>query len=165
MKQLFFVCILAAVLLLFGCINLNDDSLKKMDLLQQKYFVKTSFSPSTSTMTEYISAISELRRNASQDNKKIIESEVYLAESFNYESRAMRESSKLTTAYFDCSNESAKAMINYINLSSNSLSLAKESYSNLTDQQKEKLRSNYSELLDGIEEQINLMKDFVDDKC
>lgn len=165
MKQLQFICILALFLILFGCININDNSLQKMNILQEKYFVKEAYSTSLSTMTNYISSLADLKKTTSGENAKIIETEIYLAESFAYQNRALAESSKLGYVSFSCSSSSAKAMIQYINFALNSITLAEKNYNELTSAQKEKLRSNYFDLVEGYKEKINLMKTFVDDKC
>jgi len=149
----------------FGCINPMDDSLQKMNLLQQKYFVTQSFSTNQSTMTDYITSLADLKKSASGENAKILEAEIYLAESFNYQNKALSESTKLNYVAFNCSSIEAKSMINYINLAFNLNNLAKTSYAELSVSQKEKLRSNYSELLNGYNEQISMMKTFVETKC
>lgn len=165
MKQLQILCVLAIFLLLFGCINTNDNSISKMNDLQAKYLMKSGFSTSPSVMTEYISSLSELRTSASNENKKIIEAELYLAESFNYQNKTLVESSKLNYIYFNCSSTEAKAMINFNKLADSSINLAEKTFNELNDSQKETLRTNYSTILLGYKENITLMKEFIDNKC
>ena len=165
MKQLNIICILALVLILFGCTSPTDDSLQKMGILQQKYFVTSAYSTSQSTMTDYITSLSDLKKTATGDNAKIIETEIYLAEGFAYENRAMAESIKLNYVSFNCSSTDAKAMIEYINFAFNSINSAQKDYDTLASSQKEKLRSNYGELLAGYKEKITQIKTFVETKC
>ena len=159
------LAIMSVFLLLFGCLNFNDNSLQKMDSLQQKYFVKQAFSTNQSTMTEYISSLAELKKNASNDNAKIIQTELSLAESFAYENRALVESIKLNPIAFNCSSIEAKTMIQDLQLAFNSINSAQVNYDSLNDTQKEELRTNYVQLLVGYKEKIVTMKDFVDSKC
>jgi hypothetical protein len=136
-----------------------------MSNLQQKYFVKQAYSASTSTMTSYVSSLGELRKNASNENGKIIESEIYLAESFIYQNKALAESAKLNYAYFSCASKEAKSLIEYLNMAKNSTDSAAKIYSTLSDSQKLLLRPNYKALLTGYEEQISSMQEFVSKKC
>ena len=151
--------------LLFGCINLNDTSLQKMATLQQKYFVTQSYSTSQITMTDYITSLADLRKTASGENVKIIESEIYLAESFNYLNKTLSESTKVGYVNFNCSSKEAKLMINYITLAFNSINQAEETYNGLNSTQKEKLRVNYNDLLAGYKEQISNIKTYIETKC
>ena len=156
---------LALFSLLFGCINLNDDSLQKMNLIMQKYSTTDSYLTNQATMTDYITDLADLKKSASNENAKIIQAEIYLAESFNYQNKAQSESTKVNYIYLNCTSKEAKAMINYLNLAFNSINLAEKTYNELNEGQKDKLRSNYSELLVGYKEQITLMKTFVESKC
>ncbi len=165
MKLLSLICVLALVLILFGCVSPSDDSLQKMGILQQKYFVKEAYSTSPSTMTNYITALADLKKTATGENAKIIEAEIYLAESFAYENRSLAESTKLNYVAFNCSSAEAKAMTEYINLAFNSITNAEKDYNGLNSLQIEKLRSNYKELLTGYKEKINMIKNFVETKC
>ena len=159
------VAILLVFSIFFGCINLSDDSIQKMNILQQKYFVKQGYSTNQATMTEYITSLANLRKTASNENSKVIEAEIYLAESFAYENRALSESLKLNYVAYNCSSTEAKAMTNYINLAFNSINLAEKSFSTLNSTQKANLRSNYNELLVGYKEKITMMKTFAESKC
>ena len=150
---------------LSGCTFLGDDSLQKMDALQQKYFVKSGYSSSVSSMTEYISSLSELNKSAGMEGKKIIQAEIYLAESFVYQNKALIESTKVDYVNINCSLKETKDLINYIHLAEKSVNLAKESYSSLNESQRKNLRENYSNLLNGFEENILTMKNFMDKKC
>jgi hypothetical protein len=151
--------------LLFGCINLNDNSLQKITTLQQKYFVTQSYSTTPVIMTEYLTALADLRKTASGENVKIIEAEIYLAESFNYQNRALSESTKVNYVSFNCASKEAKLMINYITLAFNSANLEEENYVELNSSQKEKLRDNYDILLIGYKEQIENIKTYIETKC
>ncbi len=151
--------------LLFGCINLNDTSLQKMASAQQKYFVTQSYSTSQVTMTDYITSLADLRKTATGENIKIIEAEIYLAESFNYLNKALSESTKVGYVNFNCSSKEAKLMIDYITLAFNSINQAEENYTGLNSTQKEKLRVNYNDLLVGYKEQITNIKTYIETKC
>ena len=118
---------------LLGCVNLNDDSLQKMATLQQKYFVTQVYSTNQATMTDYITSLANLKKSATGENAKIIETEIYLAESFAYENRALGESVKLNHIAFNCSSTEAKAMITYINLAFASINSAEKNYLELTE--------------------------------
>ncbi|MGI6589283.1 MAG: hypothetical protein ACOX1V_01305 [Candidatus Iainarchaeum sp.] len=165
MKVIELVVISLLLISLSGCTFLGDDSLQKMDALQQKYFVKSGYSSSVSSMTEYISSLSELNKSAGMEGKKIIQAEIYLAESFVYQNKALIESTKVDYVNINCSLKETKDLINYIHLAEKSVNLAKESYSSLNESQRKNLRENYSNLLNGFEENILTMKNFMDKKC
>ena len=161
---LVFVLLLAFIFLL-GCTFFGNDSLQEMDALEQKYFVKSSYSTSLSSMTDYISSLAELSKSAGVEGKKIIQAEIYLAESFVYQNKALIESTKVDYVNINCSLKETKDLINYIHLAEKSVNLAKESYSSLNESQRKNLRENYSNLLNGFEENILTMKNFMDKKC
>ncbi|OQA31861.1 MAG: hypothetical protein BWY55_00230 [archaeon ADurb.Bin336] len=165
MKVIELVVISLLLISLSGCTFLGDDSLQKMDALQQKYFVKSGYSSSVSSMTEYISSLSELNKSAGMEGKKIIQAEIYLAESFVYQNKALIESTKVDYVNINCSLKETRDLINYIELAEKSVNLAKDSYSSLNESQRKNLRENYSNLLNGFEENILTMKNFMDKKC
>ena len=136
MKVIELVVISLLLISLSGCTFLGDDSLQKMDALQQKYFVKSGYSSSVSSMTEYISSLSELNKSAGMEGKKIIQAEIYLAESFVYQNKALIESTKVDYVNINCSLKETKDLINYIHLAEKSVNLAKESYSSLNESQR-----------------------------
>lgn len=165
MKLINFFSLITIVLLLSGCILTNPDSTEQIIELQKKYFVENGFTTNQVIMSEYVSALAELKTNSSMDSMKLIEAEIFLAESFTYYNKALSASEKISFPVINCHAQETKEFTNFVDLATKSVSATEEIYLSINSSQKEKLRDNYFELLSEIKENVSLMKEFIQKKC
>ena len=167
LSKLILPVLLVALLFSLGCVNIGGDqkSLEDFSKLEQKYFVKEAFSTNPSSMNDYISELSLLRSHASGSSAKVMEAEIYSAESFYYLNKALTGSISLNYQSLKCSSVETKQVISSITDASLSVQKAIEKLQSLSETEKSYLRVNQLDLVKGFSTQINQIKQFFENKC
>jgi len=153
--------------LLFGCTSTQTDkeSLSKLSLLEQKYFMVNGYSSSVTTMNDYISELSLLRSKAGGDSAKVIEAELYSAEAFYYLNKTIIDSSSINSVQIKCSSSEVQNVISSIKLASEYSVKAVALINSLNSEKQKALRENQLQIVLGQQEQITQIKKFFEEKC
>ncbi|MFA5125727.1 MAG: hypothetical protein WC462_01865 [archaeon] len=160
------VCI-ALVFLVIGCVapQAEKQVVEKMNLLQQKYLIKENFSTNQAIMNNYINDLSLLKGQNLGGEGKIIEAELYSAQTFYYLNKALISSTSIDYKKFSCSSKEAKETISSINLAEEYQKKAVSSIQALSPDQKENLRANQLDTVKNYEQTISQIKSFFEQKC
>jgi Leucine-rich repeat (LRR) protein len=168
MKQISLAIMLFAfAVLLLGCALPQSDaqSLAKLSTLKEQYSVTKAFSTKMSTMSNYISELALLRGKSSGDAAKIIDAELYSAQTFYYLNQSMQNSKQIDYISFQCRSKEVTETISLIKIAQQNSFKAIQSIQNLTDAQKKSLRENQLETIEEYARQITNLKAFFDEKC
>ncbi|MFA5931036.1 MAG: hypothetical protein WC821_01860 [archaeon] len=166
-SALVFAVLALALLSISGCVTPVDEQ-KNFDALaklQTTYLVKTGFSSNLSTMSDYINLLSELKSKTSGSAGKVIEAELYSAQTFYYYNKALVDSTSIDYQKMSCSSTATKSTISSITLANDYATKATTALSGLFENEKDKLRANQLETVKGYAEQITQIQKFFADKC
>ncbi|MFA6065016.1 MAG: hypothetical protein WCW44_06435 [archaeon] len=156
------------LVLLFGCTaptQTDKEALSKLGVLEQKYFVVNGYSSSITTMNDYISELSLLRSKSSGESARIIEAELYSAETFYYLNKTIIDSAPINSKQIKCSSNEVQEIISSVTLAFDYSTKAINSINSLSEEAKKSLRENQLQIVLGQQEEINQIKNFFEEKC
>jgi len=147
----FAVLLIFAVASISGCTTSQNDpqALVKFEQLKIKYGIEQQFSPNISDMSGYLSDLSALRGKSAGSAAKIIDAELYSAQSFYYLSKALSESSQIDLTAAKCSASEIKNATTFAKLSSDTAAKATAAISSLSTEELKHMRTNQ---LDAVKE-------------
>lgn len=160
---------LVTLLMVFtlGCVSPQDEQ-KNFDALtkiQENYLVKTGFSSNLATMSDYINDLSELKSKTSGSAGKVIEAELYSAQTFYYYNKALVESTSINYQNMSCSSTETKSTISSITIAGDYAAKATNALTGLFESEKAELRTNQLETIKNYADQISQIQKFFADKC
>ena len=165
-KPIIFIALIVLLALIFGCTTPGDEAvLAQFSKLQEKYSVGANFSTSQAVMNSYISALAELRGKSGGSAAKIIDAELYSAQTFYYYNKALAEQTAISYPNVVCSLKEVKSLMSDATLAANYAQKAVSTLSGLSDGEKSKLRVNQLDMMKNYQTQILLTKNFYDGKC
>jgi len=161
------IVLMALILLMLGCVNPQSEkqAFEKMNLLQQKYLIKENFSTNQAIMNDYINELSLLKGQNPGEEGKIIEAELYSAQTFYYLNKALISSTSIDYQKLSCSAKEVKETISSINLAEEYQKKTVSSIQTLSEDQQKNLRTNQLETVKNYEQTISQIKSFFEQKC
>ena len=161
------VILVVLLALLFGCaLPGNDPALyEKLSALEQKYFVAQNYSSNLTPMNDYINELIQLKSTANGSFGKVIESEIYSAQTFYYLQKALVSSTAIDYQNISCSSTEVKDTRALIKIAKINSDKALKLLATLSDAEKVNLRPNQIDLVKGYTSQIDQIVKFFDEKC
>lgn len=155
------------VALLLGCAVSDPESksLASFEKAQDKYGADISLPVSSSAINDYVTELSALRSRASGSAGKLIEAELYSAQSFLYLNKAIVASSSLDYSSVSCSAKSVRDIVSSLKLADSFQKKAVIALNSLSSSEKRQLRPNQTEEIASYGESILELTNFFDDKC
>jgi hypothetical protein len=166
-KLMVLIVLTLLIFMLSGCVNPLEEkqALEEMNLLQQKYLVKENFSTNQKIMNDYINELSLLKSKSASGQGKIVEAELYSAQTFYYLNKALIISSSINYQKFSCSTKEVKEAISSINLADEYQTKAISLIQTLSETQQENLRPNQIDIIQNYRQTILQIKSFFEEKC
>jgi hypothetical protein len=166
-KSIAVFALLALLALVMGCTSLSSDkdSFGQLAALQDKYGVKATFSPNVETMNDYISDLSLLRGKAGGSAAKVLDAELYSAQTFYYLGRALSASATIDFQKMGCSSKEIRGTVSSISLAENYYNKAVPAINALSNGETKYLRPSQLETIQGYGDKITQIKAFFAQKC
>jgi len=164
------ILVILSVLLIalaFGCLGVSNETetYDKLHALEQKYFVTQNYSSNLASMNDYINELVQLKSKTTGASGKVIEAEIYSAQTFYYLQKALVDSTAIDYQNILCSSSEVKATYASAKLAKSSSKNAINSLSGLSDKEKLNLRENQLSFVNGYIVQIDQIIKFFDDEC
>ena len=163
-------CISALVLflvLIFGCTSPVSDknAFDSLASLEEKYFAVDSLPTSTIKLNDYVTDLSILVGKTSGSSKKVIEAELYSAQTLLYLNKALQTSNEIDFQKMKCSSTEVRSAINSIKLALDSEAKAVAKISSLSVDEGSHLRTGQIETIKGFGDKASQLQNFFDTKC
>jgi hypothetical protein len=144
------IILLVLFTLIFGCTGLETATNNDFNLLKEQYGVTDAFYPDLDIMNSYITDLSLLRSKSVMSLSRVIDVELYSAQSFYYFSKSLEESSKINYGLNFCNSKSYKNTLIYLGLSKNYSQKANFALTQVLPTDMYLLKTNQSEVINNF---------------
>ncbi|MEI7961851.1 MAG: hypothetical protein WCI04_05965 [archaeon] len=166
-KGLIVLALILVFVISFGCTSTLSDkgALDEFSTLKQKYFANDSLPTNNALLNDYISDLSALRGKSSGSAGKVIEAELYFAQTFYYLNDSLSNAAGIDIENMLCSSTGVKNTITSANLANDYCQKAITAIGTLSDNEKTYLSAGAVNAIDGYKSRISQIKAFFEKKC
>ncbi len=159
------IAILAIFIISFGCIGPETATNNDFTLLKEQYNVTDTFYPDLDIMNSYITDLSLLRSKSNLTLSRVIDVELYSAQSFYYFSKSLEESNQINYGSDLCNSKSYKNTLMYLDFSKNYSQKANSALTQVLPTDVYLLKTNQSEVINNFYNLANEYKLTLEELC
>jgi hypothetical protein len=144
------ITLIVLLIISFGCTTSQTTTSEDFVNLQNQYNVKEVFDPDLGVMNSYITDLSLIRAQTVMPLSKIVDVELYSAQSFYYLSKAFKEASGIDYSGVLCNSQEYKNTLKYLKLSKNMSQKANAELVLVLPTDSHLLKENQSQIINGF---------------
>ena len=166
-KLVTITALLFVLILALGCTSTLPDknAFDALAKLQSKYSATNALPTSTIKLNDYVTDLSLLVGKSSGSAKKVIESELYSAQTFLYLNKAIEQSNLIDYQNMRCASKEVRDVTSSIGLANDNYTKAVNALSSLSTTESKYLRDGQLQTVKSFGEQATQLQTFFDKKC